>query len=74
MANRHDNPQMKKDRDALHKAGLRPARIWVTDTRRPGFVEECRRQCLLAAKTDRADGDMHRFMDEAFANTDGWRS
>lgn len=33
-------------------AGLRPVQIWVPDTRRPGFEQECRRQSLLASQAD----------------------
>jgi hypothetical protein len=36
-----------KRRAALRAAGLRPVQIWVPDTRREGFAEECRRQSLL---------------------------
>jgi len=46
--------------------------IWVPDTRRPDFAEECRRQSRLAAQADLADTDMQRFMDEALAEVDGW--
>ena len=31
-------------RRRLREAGLRPVQIWVPDTRRPGFAEECQRQ------------------------------
>jgi hypothetical protein len=72
MATTHVNTRVKKHRDALRKAGLRPVQLWVPDTRRPDFVEECRRQCLLTAEADSADSDMQRFMDEALADTDGW--
>ncbi len=57
--------RVKKRRDALRRAGLRPVQIWVPDTTRPGFAEECRRQSLLAAESDRADADLLRFMDSA---------
>jgi hypothetical protein len=30
----------------MRKAGLRPITIWVPDTRRAGFAEECRRLSL----------------------------
>jgi hypothetical protein len=53
-------------------AGLRPVQIWVPDTRRPDFAEECRRQSRLAAQADMADTDMQHFMDEALADVDGW--
>lgn len=53
-------------------AGLRPVQIWVPDTRRPGFAEECSRQCRLVAQSDMADTAMQQFMDEALADVDGW--
>jgi hypothetical protein len=53
-------------------AGLRPVQIWVPDTRRPGFAEECRRQCQLVSQADSADTAMQQFMDEALADVDGW--
>lgn len=59
-------------RNRLRAAGLRPVQIWVPDTRRPNFAEECRRQSRLVAEADMADTDMHRFMDEALADVDGW--
>jgi len=34
-------------RSRLREAGLRPIQIWVPDSRRPGFAEECRRQSRL---------------------------
>ncbi|MET3148728.1 UNVERIFIED_ORG: hypothetical protein ABIB63_004588 [Xanthomonas axonopodis] len=68
----HVNSRVQKHRDALRMAGLRPVQIWVPDTRRPDFAEECRRQCRLAAQADMADTDMQRFMDEALADMDGW--
>lgn len=72
MANTHVNTRVQKHRDALRTAGLRPVQIWVPDTRRPDFVEECRRQSRLAALADVADTDMQNFMDEALADVDGW--
>jgi hypothetical protein len=53
-------------------AGLRPVQIWVPDTRRPGFDAECHRQTLLAAQADQADTGLQDFMDDAFADLDGW--
>lgn len=72
MANTHVNERVRKHRDALRMAGLRPVQIWVPDTRRPDFAEQCRRQSRLAALADAADTDMQRFMDEALADVDGW--
>ncbi|MDR0577073.1 MAG: antitoxin MazE family protein [Candidatus Accumulibacter sp.] len=66
------NLRVKKHRDALRMAGLRPVQIWVPDTRRSGFEEECRRQCRLAARTDMTDEATQRFMDEALVEVEGW--
>lgn len=68
----HVNSRVQKHRAALRMAGLRPVQIWVPDTRRPNFAEECRRQSRLAAEADKADADMQHFMDEALADLDGW--
>jgi hypothetical protein len=72
MGSAHLNARVQKHRDALRMAGLRPVQIWVPDTRKPGFTEECRRQSRLAAQADMADTDMQHFMDEALADVDGW--
>lgn len=72
MATTNVNQRVKKHRDALRRAGLRPVQIWVPDTRRPGFAEECRRQCLRVAEADSADTALQQFMDEALADVDGW--
>jgi hypothetical protein len=72
MANTHVNARVQRHRDALRRAGLRPVQIWVPDTRRPDFAEECRRQSRLAAEADMADTDMQHFMDQALADVNGW--
>jgi hypothetical protein len=64
--------RVRKRRAALRQAGLRPVQIWVPDTRRPGFAEECRRQSRLVAAADRADADLAAFMDAALSDIDGW--
>lgn len=66
------NERVKKHRQALRMAGLRPVQIWVPDTRRPDFDEECRRQSRLAAKADLSDQKMDPFMDEVIQDLDGW--
>ncbi len=45
--------RVQKHRAALRESGLRPLQIWVPDTRRAGFAEECRRQSQLL------QGDAH---------------
>lgn len=70
MTATHVNARVQKHRDALRAAGLRPIQIWVPDTRRPGFAEECRRQSLIV----RNDPQEKETMDwlEAAADTVGW--
>jgi len=36
------NDRVRKHREMLRSAGLRPLQLWVPDTRRPSFSEECR--------------------------------
>jgi len=74
MASTHVNSRVQKHRDALRLAGLRPVQIWVPDTRRPDFAEECRRQSRIVAEADMVDADLLHFMDEALANADAWTS
>jgi hypothetical protein len=66
------NSRVQKHRDALRSAGLRPVQIWVPDTRRRDFAQECRRQSRLVAQADMADADMQLFMDEALVDVAGW--
>ena len=61
----------EKRRSALRKAGLRPIKIWVPDTRKPGFAKECARQSNLASLADMADADMLGFIDAALSDLDG---
>ncbi|RWI99554.1 antitoxin MazE family protein [Mesorhizobium sp.] len=62
--------RVQKRREALRAAGLRPVQIWVPDTRRPGFADECRRQSRAVAAADAADRDLDAFMDAALADLD----
>jgi hypothetical protein len=60
--------RVQKRRDTLRASGLRPIQIWVPDTRRPGFAEECRRQSLVVAAADMADRDLETFLDAALVD------
>lgn len=62
--------RVRKRRDAMRAAGLRPVQIWVPDTRRPDFAEECRRQARLVAASDAVDPDLHAFIDAALVDLD----
>ncbi|MBS0506397.1 MAG: DUF3018 family protein [Proteobacteria bacterium] len=43
------------------------------DMRRPGFAQECQRQCLLAAQADKADVALQAFMEGVLLDDQvGW--
>lgn len=65
--------RVQKYRAGLRAAGLRPVQIWVPDTRRAGFAEECHRQSLLAIAADSNDAELMEFMDAALEDTEGWK-
>lgn len=48
--------RVKKHRAGLRAAGLRPVQIWVPDTRREDFAQECHRQSLMV-RNDPQDAD-----------------
>lgn len=72
MTTTHINTRVQKHRNALRMAGLRPVQIWVPDTRRPDFAEECRRQCRVVARAEEAEAQLENLMDEIIADVDGW--
>ncbi|MBI5752134.1 MAG: antitoxin MazE family protein [Hydrogenophilales bacterium] len=63
--------RVQKHRIALRAAGLRPVQIWVPDTRRAGFAEECHRQ----SRALHGDSHEEETLDllEAAADTEGWK-
>ncbi|MEO6148012.1 MAG: antitoxin MazE family protein [Sulfuriferula sp.] len=63
--------RVQKHRAALRASGLRPVQIWVPDTRRAGFAEECRRQSLSL----RNDVHEHETLEQlaAVADTADWQ-
>ena len=63
--------RVKKHRSALRAAGLRPVQIWVPDTRRKGFAQECRRQSrtLLGDPNEQA---ILRWLSKVSAQ-EGWK-
>src|SRR5262249_5538952 len=40
--------RVRRHREALREAGMRPVQLWVPDARKDGFAAECRRQCAVA--------------------------
>lgn len=62
--------RVRRYREKLRQSGLRPVQLWVPDTRRPGFAQECRRQSNLL-KGDAQEKEMLDFLEEA-ADHEGW--
>lgn len=63
--------RVQKHRAALRESGLRPVQIWVPDTRREGFAEECRRQSQLV-KSDAHERETTEWL-AAVADHEGWQ-
>lgn len=63
---------VQKYREKLRMKGMRPIQIWVPDTHRSGFAEECRRQSLLV-KHDPLEKELLTFLDEA-GDREGWEA
>jgi hypothetical protein len=61
----------QKHRAALRESGLRPVQIWVPDTRRAGFAEECHRQSQLL-QGDAQERETTDWLDAA-ADREGWQ-
>lgn len=57
--------RVQKHRAALRHAGMRPIQIWVPDTRSKDFAKECRRQTLIAAKSDAEDVGLDALLGES---------
>jgi hypothetical protein len=55
----------------MQERGFRQVNLWVPDTRSPSFAKECRRQSLLAAKTDRNDGILDA-LDATASDIEDW--
>ena len=72
MANSNVNSRVQKHRNSLRSAGLRPVQIWVPDTRKPGFSEECARQSSVVAQSDSADQAIDHLLNESARDIDGW--
>ncbi len=63
--------RVRKHRENLRTAGLRPIQIWVPDTRKAGFAEECRRQSSLVAN-DPQETEVLSWIEEV-SDTEEWK-
>jgi len=62
--------RVQKHRAKLRNEGMRPVQLWVPDTRREGFAEECGRQSELL-NNDPYEAEILLFLHEA-ADREGW--
>ncbi len=62
--------KMKNYRTKLRDLGLRPVQIWVHDTHRDDFSDECRRQSLLI-KGDSCEKEILDWIEDA-SDLSGW--
>jgi hypothetical protein len=62
--------RVKKHREALRSAGLRPIQIWVPDVNRRGFAKECRRQSRKL-RNDPHEAEVLKWLAKT-ADRNGW--
>jgi len=62
---------VQRYRDRMRRAGLRLVQLWVPDSRKPGFAEECRRQSRLAARDRELEGEVLDWVESAH-DDEGW--
>lgn len=62
--------RVRKHRKELRKLGLRPLQIWVPDTRRENFAEECNRQSRVLIN-DPLERDVLNWIEDV-TDEDGW--
>lgn len=68
--NKFSTSHTRQYRAQLRTVGLRPIQIWIPDTHRPGFAEECQRQSL-SLLGDPQEREMADWLEKA-ADTEGW--
>jgi hypothetical protein len=66
--------RVRKHREGLRQAGMRPVQLWVPDTRAQEFADDCRRQCLLVAQADAANAEVFDVLDAALDDVEGWHA
>ncbi len=62
--------RVRKHREQLRAAGLRPVQIWLPDTSSESFRRKCERESLLLAN-DPLENETLAWIDEV-ADTDDW--
>lgn len=65
------NDRVRKHREALRMAGLRPVQLWVPDTRQASFAAQCREQSARLVN-DPQETEMLGLI-EVTCDHNGWR-
>lgn len=63
--------RVEQHRERLRAQGLRPVQIWVPDSRRDGFAEECQRQSKML-QGDPLEQETSDWLEQV-ADSDGWQ-
>jgi hypothetical protein len=62
--------RVRRHREAMRANGYRTVTLWLPDTRRPGFGEECRRQSQIIQKS----AAEKKYLEELdLPEVEGWR-
>jgi hypothetical protein len=62
--------RVRKHRDSLRAAGLKPVQLWIPDTKAQGFRQKCERESLSLVGDPR-EAETLAWIAEV-ADTDGW--
>ncbi len=63
--------RVRRHREKMRKAGLRPLQIWVPNTKQENFAAECERQSMKL-QIDPQEKEILEWID-AVADTKGWK-
>jgi hypothetical protein len=64
--------RVRKHRESLRAAGLRPVQLWLPDSRSKSFRKRCELECSMLA-TDPNEAEVLDWI-ERVAYLDGWRA
>jgi Protein of unknown function (DUF3018) len=64
--------RVREHRERMRSAGLKSVQIWVPDTQRVGFAQECRMHSQIITMSDNNDPQLRALMDEALTTVEGW--
>ena len=66
------NDRVKKYRSNMRALGLKSVQIWVPDTKKIGFSEECLKQSRLIAQIEHNDQALNSSIEDAWLDIEGW--